>query len=221
MKKTRKDTQLSLTNFKRAGRPAINDRGIRHIRRDRITKPTSMHLTIKVREYKADIKSKRILRALHHAIIRARLKKLKVIHYTLEYNHVHLLVEASDHKVMHRGMQALGISLSKSINKIKCLKGTVYKHRYHLKRLTSTQQLKNVLHYIFNNGIHHKRTSSILDPYNSMPAEMRLEHIYKSVAKKIQADINRSDFLKQLQMELKGILDVGEVFFNGLRFLKS
>ncbi|MBC7714829.1 MAG: transposase [Rhizobacter sp.] len=221
MKKIRRNTQLSLLNPKTAGRPAIHDRGIRHIRRDRITKPTSMHLTIKVRENKADIKSKRILKALHHAIIRARLKKLRVIHYTLEYNHVHLLVEASDHKVMHQGMQALGISLSKAINKMKRTKGTVYKHRYHLRKLNSVRELKNVLHYIFSNGVHHKRTRTALDPFNSMPAEERLDHIYKTSAKKIQADINKSDFLKQLSMNLRGVLDKGEVYFNGLRFLKS
>lgn len=221
MKKIKKNTQLSLINPKRAGRPAINDRGIRHIRRDRIRKPTSMHLTIKVRENKADIKSKRILKALHRAIIRSRLKKLRVIHYTLEYNHVHLLVEASDHKVMHQGMQAFGISLSKAINKIKCLNGTVYKHRYYLRKLNSARELKNVLHYIFNNGVHHKRATSVLDPFNSLPAEARLDHIYKITAKKLWADINRSDFLKQLKMELKGVLDSGEVYFNGLRFLSS
>jgi REP element-mobilizing transposase RayT len=194
MKKIRKHTQLTLLNPKRAGRPAVHDRGIRHIRRERITRPTSMHLTIKVRANKADIKSKRVLRALHHAIMRARLKNLKIIHYTLEYNHVHLLVEAGDNKTMHRGMQALGISLSKAINKVKCLNGTVYKHRYHLRKINSSRDLRNVLHYIFHNGIHHKRTHSLIDPFNSMPAEERLDSIYKFAAKKIKADIHKSDF---------------------------
>lgn len=218
MKKIRKHTQPSLTNPKRAGRPAKWDRGIRHIRRDRINKPTSLHLTIKVRENKADIKSKRILKALHHAIIRARLKRLKVIHYTLEYNHVHLLVEVQDHKVMHQAMQALGISFSKAINKVKSVKGSVYKHRYHLRKLKSSRDLKNVLHYIFNNGVHHRRTASILDPYNSIMAETRLDLIYKNRAKKIWADINRSDFLKELRLQLSGVLDKGELYFSGLKF---
>ena len=76
----RKNTQLTFVNPKRAGRKPIHDKSIRHTRRDRITKLTSLHLTIKVRENKADIKSKRILKALHHAIIRARLKGIRVVH---------------------------------------------------------------------------------------------------------------------------------------------
>lgn len=209
----------SLFNPKGAGRPARVDKGIRHTEREKITKPTSLHLTIKVRENKADIQSKRILKALHHAIMRARLKRLKVIHYSLEFNHVHLLVEAQDNTVLHKGMQALGISLSKAINKIKIVKGAVYKHRYHFRKITSTRQLKNVLHYIFNNGVHHKRSSNILDPFNSLPAEVRLDDIYKAKAKKIKADIENSLFLKKLSMELKGVLDGGRVYFQGLKYV--
>lgn len=53
--KIRKNTQLSLINQKRAGRPTTVDIGIRHICRQRISKPTALHLTIKVRENKADM----------------------------------------------------------------------------------------------------------------------------------------------------------------------
>ena len=218
MKHIRKNTQLSLLNPKCAGRPAKNDKGIRHIKREIIHRPTSLHLTIKVRENKADIKSKRILKALHHAILRARLKGLRIIHYTLEYNHVHLLVEASENKILQRGMLALGISFSKAINKFKCLKGAVYKHRYHFRKINSSRELKNVLHYIFHNGIHHKRTKSLIDPFNSMPAEKNLCFLYKE-AKKIKADINNSDYLKKLKtMLINDVLDVGMIYFKGLEY---
>ena len=220
MKKNRKHTQLSLLNPRRAGRPAIHDKGIRHIERDEIFRPTSLHLTIKVRENKADIKSKQVLRALHHAIMRARYKGLKIVHYTLEHNHIHLLVEAADKRIVHLGMQALGISLSKRINKIKCAKGTVYKHRYHLGKITSPRELKNVLHYIFNNGIHHSRTHSILDPYNSLPVCNYLNALYGPHSKKIQADIQSSDFLSGLQKRLSEILDVERIHFRALNFIR-
>ena len=74
MKKIRKNTQLSLINPKGAGRLALHDVGIRHTARPKITRLTALHLTIKVRSNKADIKSKKVLRVFHHAIKRARLK---------------------------------------------------------------------------------------------------------------------------------------------------
>jgi REP element-mobilizing transposase RayT len=219
MKKLRKGTQLTLSNWKRAGRTAIHDKGIRHISREDIKKPTSLHLTIKVRENKADIKNKQILKALHHSIKRARMKRLKIVHYTLEYNHIHLLVEAEIKQLVHQGMQAFGISLAKKINTIKRLKGTVYKHRYHLRKINSPRDLKNVLHYIFNNGIHHKRTSNVLDSYNSLPALKNLNHLYGPWAKKIEADIKKSSFLSELKIELLIILDQGRVHFKALEFI--
>lgn len=212
MKKVRKNTQLSLLNIKRAGRPAKLDIGIRHIRRERFSKPTALHLTIKVRDNKADIKNKRILKALHHAIKRARLQRLKVIHYTLEYNHAHIVVEAINNKILHKGMQALGISLAKAINKIKQLKGTVYKHRYHFKKLSSRRELKNALHYIFKNGIKHKRSMSFLDSYNSLPGEKRITADMDIV-------IKRSLSLSRLKEELREVLDETKIFYLNSDYL--
>jgi REP element-mobilizing transposase RayT len=217
--KIRKGTQLCLLNRKRAGRPAKNDPGIRHRSRMKINKPTSFHLTIKVRENKADIQSKKLLKALHHAIGRARLKNLKVVHYTLEYNHVHLLVETNDHRILHAGMQALGISFSKAINKLKSYKGSVYKHRYHQRRIGSARELKNVLLYIFNNGRKHKRTTRRIDPFNSLLVEPRLNFLFPLEAKLIWADMKANLALRSYQRLLSGVLDPGSVFFKALEFL--
>jgi REP element-mobilizing transposase RayT len=219
MKKLRKHTQLSLLNPKRAGRPAIHDVGIRHTRRFRLKKPSSLHLTIKVRDNKADIQSKRILKALHYAIKRARLKGLRVLHYTLEYNHVHLLVESVDNKILHKGMQAFGITIAKAINKIKKTKGTVYKNRYHLRLINSPKQLKNALHYIFSNGIKHKRTDSRIDLFNSMIAEEKMNLLYPKEAKRIWADIQKSEFLKAFQIDLFRILSPGEIYFKSMSYV--
>lgn len=195
-----KRIQRSFLNLKKAGRPAIHDKGIRHTVRPRIHKTTMLHLTIKVRENKADIKNKRILKLLHHAIKRARLQRLKVLHYTLEYNHVHLLVEATNNQILHKGMQAFGITFSKWINRLKLRKGTVYKHRYHFHALRSTRERKNALNYIFTNGVKHGRTRSRIDPYNSFVGL----HL---ISADVLNTILRSDFLTRLRMELLLLLD--------------
>jgi REP element-mobilizing transposase RayT len=212
MKKLKKNTQLSSTKLKRAGRPAKNDIGIRHISRQKFFRPSALHLTIKVRENKADIKSKRILKALHHAIKRARIQRLRVIHYTLEYNHVHLVVEADNNRTLHKGMQALGISLSKAVNRIKKLKGTVYKHRYHFRKLNTRREFRNSLYYVFRNGIKHKRTMSMLDPYNSLAAEKR-------IPAEMQTIIKRSRFLNSLKEEIGEFLDQGRVYYLSTSYL--
>lgn len=70
MKKLRKHSQLNFLNLKRAGRPAIHDAGIRHVRRLRLKKASSLHLTIKVRENKADIQNSEFLKAFQVDLFR-------------------------------------------------------------------------------------------------------------------------------------------------------
>jgi REP element-mobilizing transposase RayT len=163
--KARKSKQLSLTNPKGAGRKAMHDKGIRYIKRALISRPMPLHLTIKLK--KAQIQNKVILKALKHAIQRARLAKLRIIHFSLEHDHVHLYVECESNVVLTMGMKALGVSFAKKINKHFKSKGQVYKTRFHLRVLKSASEVKNVINYILKNGIKHKRTNSVFDPYNS------------------------------------------------------
>ena len=164
-KHLRKGAQLKLTNPKNAGRPALFDRGIRHTKREEITRNSPLHLTIKL--IRADVQNKTILKALRHAIWRARLQGLSIIHYSLEHDHIHLYAEANDNLVLAKSMKALGGSLVKKINFYFKTKGRCYKTRYHLRILRSATEVKNVINYILKNGIKHRRTKSIIDPYNS------------------------------------------------------
>jgi hypothetical protein len=211
-KKIRKGTQLKLTNPKNAGRPAIHDKGIRHTKREAILGPRPLHLTIKL--IRADIQNKAILKALRHAIFRARLQGLRVIHYSLEHDHIHLYAESSDNKILGKAMKALGGSLVKRINKHFLSKGRCYKTRYHLRILRSATEVKNVINYILKNGIKHRRTKSVIDPYNSALVihDCRLLGI-----EGISADIKIK--LKLEAEILKYTLDPLVIFRKELRFV--
>jgi hypothetical protein len=117
-KKIRKNQQISLLNLKGAGRPGLHDPGIRHIERPKLSKPSSLHLTIKVKSIKAEMKNKGVLKILKRAIFNARKLGLRVIHFSLEYDHVHLLVEASDNITLGKGMMSFGVTLAKAINRL-------------------------------------------------------------------------------------------------------
>jgi hypothetical protein len=209
MKKIRKGTQLKLTNPKNAGRPAIRDKGIRHTRREEIIAPRPLHLTIKL--IRADVQNKSILKGLRHAILRARLQGLRIIHYSLEHDHVHLYAEASDNKTLAKGMKALGGSLVKKIHRHLGTSGSFYKTRYHLRILRSAMEVKHVLNYILKNGIKHKRTSLVIDPYNSA----LVIHDFKIIGVKgIQADDNSRESNK-----LKIVLDELVIYRRELFFV--
>lgn len=205
-KRLRKFTQLSILNYKGAGRPAKHDAGIRHTSKPLIKNPTSLHLTIKVKAIKADIKNKIILHMLKRAILNARRQGLKVIHFSLEYDHIHLLIEADNNQTLGKGMKAFGVTIAKKINKFRGLMGAVYKHRYHFRRIESSKQLKNVMKYIFSNGVKHGTAKSLISPYNSLRAEEK----YNLFCSHIEFDF-----------DLIRLLDKGKIYFKGLNYIRK
>ncbi|MFA6237633.1 MAG: transposase [Bacteriovorax sp.] len=196
----------TLFNIKGAGRPAIHDRGIRHIARDEIKRLTPLHLTVKIEKKKAGLRSKSILKTLHTSIKKARHKGLRIIHYTLEYDHIHLLVESDNNETLGRGMQSFGISFSKGINKIKATSGKVFKTRYHFRKLMTPKEVKNAINYIFGNSIKHKNAISVVSPYNSMIALENLSNLYPGFEAMLEDILQRNLFLRGLRNEIVDVL---------------
>lgn len=205
MHKFNKGQQLPLINYKKAGRPPKNDPGIRHRGRETLLKTSSLHLTVKVDRNKADIKSKPILQILKRSILRARKQGLKVLHFTLEWDHVHLLIEADNNLELGKGMQAFGVTFAKGINKIKKNSGKVYKHRYHFRKINSGRELKRVMNYIFTNGEKHRTATSIDNVFNSLRAEIKFSLFTRNKV--------------QLDPDLIRLLDKPKIYYNQIKFV--
>jgi REP element-mobilizing transposase RayT len=217
-RKIRKGKQLSLTNPKNAGRPAIHDKGIRHCTRAEINRPSPLHLTIKLN--RAHIQNKTILKHLKYAISRARLQGLKIIHFSLEHDHVHLYAETTSNIILTKSMKALGVSFSKRLNKFFKTKGRIYKTRFHLRILRSASEVKNVIYYILKNGVKHKRASSYVDPYNSWVVlhDFRLLGLRSKMCKnQIEAYIHK--YYQKEYEEYRRLLDHLILYERELRFL--
>jgi REP element-mobilizing transposase RayT len=207
--KPRKNQQMSLINRKGAGRPAKNDKAIRHTARPFFTKTRSFMITVKVKKNKAEIRNKTVLHILKRAIQNARRQGLSVIHYTLEYDHAHLLIEAENNVMLGKGMQAFGVTFAKAINRARKQSGTVYKNRYHFSRITTPTQLKNVMNYIFTNGKKHGRTKDIVNGFNSIKAEMKYK-LFLSPKEEMNHDHG-----------LMTLLDRARLYYRLLSFIPS
>lgn len=214
MKKLQNRTQLTLTNPKKAGRPAIRDKGIRHRRRESLLRPRSLHVTVKLN--RADIRTKTVLAILKNAIMRARLRGLRIIHFSLEHNHVHLFAECGNNLVLSKAMQGFGVSLAKRLNAAYKIKGQRYKHRYHLRVLKSASDVRNVIRYILKNGIKHGSAKTIIHPYNSALVlhDWRVVNIR---LKRAEIDILLAPFEKKA-VQLKELLDELVIYRKELRF---
>lgn len=163
----RKQTEFNLFNGFRggrrpnSGRKRIHSPGVAHRPRELVGRKTPLHINFKYRTY---IRNKDCLRLLKRAIVNSRKMGLSVIHYSLQTNHIHLIVESASNDVLTRGMRSLTITFAKGLKS-----GKVQLQRYHLHVLKSVKEAKNAIRYVlFNQQKHESGRTSTIDDYSSV-----------------------------------------------------
>jgi hypothetical protein len=76
-------------------------------------------------------------------------------HYSVQSNHLHLIVEATDRKALSRGLQGLSIRIAKALNKLWGKNGRILADRYYDHILRTPREVRNALHYVLRNSEHH------------------------------------------------------------------
>jgi REP element-mobilizing transposase RayT len=94
-------------------------------------------------------------------IVTAKREDFRIVHMSIQSNHVHLLVEAEHKTALSRGVQGFSISAAKRINAAITERtgvrrtGKVVADRFHARPLTTPRQVRNTLSYILDNWRHH------------------------------------------------------------------
>jgi REP element-mobilizing transposase RayT len=92
----------------------------------------------------------------------------RLIHYSIQTNHVHLLVEAEHSVALARGMQGLGVRIARALNRLWGRKGSVFDDRYHERILRTPREVRNALVYVLQNARKHgHRFQGGPDPFSS------------------------------------------------------
>jgi len=81
----------------------------------------------------------------------------RVLHYSLQRDHAHLLVEADSQTALARGMKSVGARLARAINRVFARAGAVLDGRYHLHLLRTPREVRNALAYVLLNARKHWR----------------------------------------------------------------
>ena len=96
--------------------------------------------------------------AVQQALREARIRfGVRIIHYSIQGNHLHLIVEADSVEALSRAMQGFAIRLAKRLNALAGRRGGVFADRYHSQVLSSRRQVANAVRYVLGNYRHHTR----------------------------------------------------------------
>jgi REP element-mobilizing transposase RayT len=85
--------------------------------------------------------------------------EFRLVHYSLQGNHAHLIVEARDQHALGRGMKAIGARLARAVNRMMGRSGPVLADRYHFRLLETPREVRNALRYVLLNARRHAATA--------------------------------------------------------------
>ncbi len=156
-----------------AGRPRTGKAGVPHRVREALASRFPVHTTLKLRDDAPRLRNPKSRHVLEAAIrICAERLGLRVVHYSIQSNHVHLICEARDALALTRGLQGLEIRMARALNRAYDRRGPVWADRYHARILRTPREVRNALVYVVGNWRHHggdRYPVLSLDPYTSAP----------------------------------------------------
>lgn len=92
----------------------------------------------------------------------------RVVHFSVQNDHVHAIVEAHDTAVLSRGLRGLTIRLARAINRALGVRGPVWGDRFHSRALTTPRSVRSAIVYVLMNARKHGlRLASGVDAFSS------------------------------------------------------
>ena len=91
----------------------------------------------------------------------------RLTHYSVQGNHLHLIVEAADKKTLSRGMQGLAIRIARAVNRAAIRRGRVFVDHYFAHQLKAPTEVRHAIRYVLQNRAIHTGVPDFLDRFSS------------------------------------------------------
>jgi REP element-mobilizing transposase RayT len=148
---------------KGAGRPPKGERSSeRHKKRPEHNPRHPVHVTVRVIADVSSLRRRDMYAQLREAtIVTAKREDFRIVHMSIQSNHIHLIVEAEHKAALSKGMQGFSISAARRVNSAITERtgvrrtGKVIADRFHARSLTSPRAVRHALAYVLNNFRRH------------------------------------------------------------------
>lgn len=137
----------------------------------RATHPVHVTLRADVRS----LRSQQVVRTVLGALRDSHREGFRIAHYSVQDNHLHLIVEARDTALLSSAVRGLAIRVALRVNRLLFRRGRFWADRWHGHTLKTPREVRNALRYVLQNHRKHGvslspgmgRPSLALDPLSS------------------------------------------------------
>jgi len=145
---------------------------VAHRRREVLGRALPVHVTVRIRKGLGRLRGFKQAAVLRRVFARCSRKPgFRICEFSIQGNHLHLVVEASDNRSLSRGMQGFNRCLAWQLNDFWGREGSVCDDRYHMEPLRSPRQVRRALCYVLHNAHKHRERlpawSGGIDPFSS------------------------------------------------------
>ena len=132
--------------------------GVSHLRRLSFAARYPVHVTLRMVRAVGFLRTFSRAQAIEQAMreVRHRFGR-RVVHYSIQGNHLHLIVEIDDAAMLSRAINGLAVRLARALNHLAERKGKVFVDRYHAHVLKTPREVRNAVRYVLENFRHHLR----------------------------------------------------------------
>lgn len=139
---------------RKALRPQVSRRG-----REALSGREPVHVTVRTEPRVPNLRDEPIVGLVLDALSASRDRAgIRLTHFSVQENHLHLIVEPGSTAALSLAMQGLGIRMARTINRILGTRGRIFADRYHARVLRSPAEVRNAVAYVLDNArIHRER----------------------------------------------------------------
>jgi putative transposase len=138
-------------------RPRAN---VRHRTRSEHKHWNPLHITLRAVGGLPSFRVELLYRAFERAYRTTRRDDFRIVEFSVQSNHVHMIVEADDNDALTRGMKSFSVRANRLVNAaLGRGRGPVWGDRYHRRDLTTPRHVRNALVYCLSNYKKHQRVT--------------------------------------------------------------
>ena len=145
---------------KGAGRPPrANTAGVSHLRRPVLSRHHPVHVTLRISAGVPSLREGRLFDNVRLALAAGRERfGFRLVHFSVQGNHLHLIAEAQDGRALALGIQGLSVRLARSVNRTLARRGRLFADRYHSRALKTPRAVHFAVRYVLLNARKHRAT---------------------------------------------------------------
>jgi REP element-mobilizing transposase RayT len=126
-----------------------------------------LHVTLRARADLGSLRGARLYPVVESSLADASRSSFRVVHFSVQGDHVHLVAEAHDKVTLSSGIRGLVIRTARAINRVVGRKGPVWVDRYHARELRNPREVRHALRYVLLNARKDRREVVRFDPCSS------------------------------------------------------